>query len=56
MNTLEEEIEKKEAEIENYKAILARNVHSRWYDQGRRHLEGLEAELVSLIHRREGED
>jgi len=56
MNTENEDlatqVAKKKAEIEHYKGVLSRywDSHSsdRWYDQGRRKLEGLEAELVQL--------
>lgn len=51
MNTENEDlatqVAKKKAEIEHYKGVLSRYI-GRWYDQGRRHLEDLEAELVQL--------
>ena len=53
MNTENEDlatqVAKKKAEIENYKGVLSRYLGSRWYDQGRRHLADLEAELVTLL-------
>lgn len=39
----------KRAEIANYEGVLQRNRHSRWYDQGRRHMVELENELKSLL-------
>lgn len=57
MNTENEDlatqVAAKKAEIEHYKGVLSRywDSHSsdRWYDQGRRKLECLEAELVTLL-------
>lgn len=40
-------IEDKKTEIANYERILAAYV-GRWYDQGRRHLEDLKADLEKL--------
>ena len=39
----------KKAEIQNYERILTNNRHSRWYDQGRRHMAELEQELENLL-------
>lgn len=47
MKTKNEKIVEKKAEIENYKRIL-NEYRGRWWDQGKRHLEELEAELIAL--------
>lgn len=44
-----EKITAKQAEIANYERIL-QGYRGRWYDQGRRHLEELKAELSALEH------
>jgi len=41
-------VAEKKQEIENYKGILARYGSGRWLSQGRRHLEELEHELITL--------
>lgn len=41
------EIEDKKNEIANYERILAA-YYGRWYDQGKRHLEGLKQQLQDL--------
>lgn len=41
-------VAEKEAEIENYKGVLDRYGHGRWYNYGRRRLEELEEELRVL--------
>lgn len=38
-------VAEKEAEIENYKDVLDRYGHGRWYNYGKRRLEELETEL-----------
>ena len=53
MKTLDEEIKKKKAEIEHYDGVLTRQRHSRWYDQGRRYMADLQAELAALVAERE---
>lgn len=45
---MKEEIEIKKTEIEDYKKILKKNINSRWYDSGKRHLESLIEELNKL--------
>ena len=42
-----EKIEAKKREIANYERILA-DYYGRWYDQGKRYLESLKAELLEL--------
>jgi hypothetical protein len=41
-------IEAKKREIEHYVGVLERSQGSRWYDQGRRHMVALQAELNAL--------
>jgi hypothetical protein len=53
MKTIDEEIKKKEAEIEHYEGVLIRNRHSRWYNQGCRHMEELKADLTALLAERD---
>ena len=53
MKTLDEEIKKKEAEIAHYETVLIAQRHSRWYNQGRRHMDDLKAELTALVAERE---
>ena len=45
---LQQEIEKKQQDIENYKGILDRYGSGRWYNLGRRNLEDKEQELKVL--------
>ena len=45
---LQQEIEKKQQDIENYKGVLERYGHGRWYNLGRRNLEEKEEELKKL--------
>jgi hypothetical protein len=45
-------VAEKEAEIERYKGVLDRAFPSRWYSQGKRHLEDLERELQELMNSR----
>ncbi len=42
-------IEQKRAEIEHYQGVLDRYQSGRWYDQGRRHMAELKAELEALL-------
>lgn len=53
MKTIDEQIKEKEAEIEHYEGVLERQRHSRWYDQGRRHMADLKSELVVLVTERD---
>ena len=46
------EIESKKKEIEDYKKIILKYTHSRWYNMGKQQLEQLEQELKNLLDRK----